>query len=1180
MADNNLLETYNPLYDVHLRQYFASPNMQKHLRSLGLLDSNGVPVAQGDNNVEGQLYARHQVMMDMMLRNRERVLMQLADLQKKLDAAEKVEIYRRIRSGLTNAEEFRRHHLTTRSFSRPARGRARDNADQKHQRRNSYDESELVKRVESDIDAAQNEYAQQHKSLYSRLAANAYKFAYLHKLDDRTLLNYKETLQRQLQKLERFREVSFGPHSVAKHQPNTQMSWFFRRRSLPSIKTADSTATSHKTAQRSVEQRNSKSANRQRAGKSVSPHRANKLATLSSQPTQQRKPKAKPAPRKLPPLPKQQSKAKTTSSSSSTGTQKLPPTAVVKPSKKREKEVENRASSGASVDKLPKIAVAGALAGGAALAGATLITSDPEPHPEISDTDVSRPETGSDALPSDAEQSIGTSPQPHSDIEPEFQQQTLAEELEQSTPKEEHSNQQMFNYAQDGQEDPPRNDSVVEDPIQKIESEPEEVTPVEEHIRHTRSVEESQPPESERSIEDGYSNNEEQAYMEPTSNENAYDSAIYSSDSNPLHDGHKLEETPRSEQLEDDNQSEATQNAEHSAFSPRSMNEDELSPHNDVQMEEERNETPMSKDSIEPVENEMIEPVSRFQQEEFNNEEFNNEEVNEQTPQQESRQFVEEESNLEQPYEKHSQMQTSVYHQKDEVENPESPNSQMQTSVYEQNNEIENPESPNSQMSKLLFAESESEPNLHYQTESFQEAPVETASEEHHADDRRFQQNFDLSNDNSIPVMEGESLRDSEDETQPVGGPLDGDSMTAVDNMHMEESPRQHFENYGEVTAHETDLPSGHEEDSQSHQFETQNAPLHEESYPSPPQSANNHLLVAQPSIEITPASDYSGSREHLERIGESTPEAPKTPSSASDQNDDSGHPTEHEGLDSDNHLADDPDMTPPSTGKPSDNHEDDIETIPPPVSHSPLTFGDEEEPNQEQYHLPESPDPNAHNTLIPDQHEDNALTVPDIDDQVPRDHVPEDEHEVDAPNEYSSNYDSQRGSVFEHQSNVDQQSQQSAPNTERSYEEEFPTPHPVEQNFEDEELHESEHDTNRNDEIHQNEHDHNGNQMHMETTYQHEYQNGHNEEIQNGEHHSDEEVFNNGVNGNHQNGESNGFQHEETGSLVRKSVGDEDALDSEKEETSSVIIHDSPETEHRKLEQTVDGQATGASQL
>lgn len=78
MADHNLLESYNPLYDVHLRQYFAQAHMQKHLRSLGLvsarrsgwserqclqLDSNGVPVAQNSttNNVEGQLYARHQV---------------------------------------------------------------------------------------------------------------------------------------------------------------------------------------------------------------------------------------------------------------------------------------------------------------------------------------------------------------------------------------------------------------------------------------------------------------------------------------------------------------------------------------------------------------------------------------------------------------------------------------------------------------------------------------------------------------------------------------------------------------------------------------------------------------------------------------------------------------------------------------------------------------------------------------------------------------------------------------------------------------------------------------------------------------------------------------------------------------------------------------------------------------
>ena len=44
------------------------------------------------------------------------------------------------------------------------------------------------------------------------------------------------SLRKQLAKLERFREVSFGPHTMAKHQPaQLQQSWFFRRRSLPSL---------------------------------------------------------------------------------------------------------------------------------------------------------------------------------------------------------------------------------------------------------------------------------------------------------------------------------------------------------------------------------------------------------------------------------------------------------------------------------------------------------------------------------------------------------------------------------------------------------------------------------------------------------------------------------------------------------------------------------------------------------------------------------------------------------------------------------------------------------------------------------------------------------------------------------------------------------------------------------
>lgn len=36
-----MLENYNPLYDVHLRQYFALPHMQKHLKDLGLVSGLG-----------------------------------------------------------------------------------------------------------------------------------------------------------------------------------------------------------------------------------------------------------------------------------------------------------------------------------------------------------------------------------------------------------------------------------------------------------------------------------------------------------------------------------------------------------------------------------------------------------------------------------------------------------------------------------------------------------------------------------------------------------------------------------------------------------------------------------------------------------------------------------------------------------------------------------------------------------------------------------------------------------------------------------------------------------------------------------------------------------------------------------------------------------------------------------
>ncbi|KAI6243143.1 hypothetical protein M3Y99_00137700 [Aphelenchoides fujianensis] len=509
MADHSLLESYNPLYDVHLRQYFAQAHMQKHLRSLGLLDSNGVPVAQNSttNNVEGQLYARHQVMMDMMLRNRERVLMQLADLQKKLDAAEKVEIYRRIRSGVTNADEFRRMHLTTRSFSRPARGRARstDKADRGRRHSNSYDESELMKRIENESESAQSEYQQQHKSLYSRLAANAYKYQYLHKLDDRTLLNYKETLRKQLQKLERFREAAFGPHSVAKHQPNPQTSWFFRRRT-------------------------SKSAPRQRAGKSMSPPRQRLPPTVLSPQSQpsarpaQPKPK-KPSARKLPPIEKSAKKTKTTASSSESRSsagaqQKLPPTAVIRPSKKLEAketpEQANRSTSSASGDKLPALGAAAAVgvAAAAGAAGLGLSVSDPEPQPEVSDTDYSRPETeASGGLPSsDAEHTDGTSPQPHSDVEPEQPAEAAAPtppfDQGEKTPQEEETpqheetpvlvqlHQQQEVEIPEYQDEPQyeHHEEHHEEHFEEHREQPEHHDEEEEiHVRHTRAIH-SEPP--------------------------------------------------------------------------------------------------------------------------------------------------------------------------------------------------------------------------------------------------------------------------------------------------------------------------------------------------------------------------------------------------------------------------------------------------------------------------------------------------------------------------------------------------------------------------------------------------------------------------------------------------------------------------------------------------------------
>ncbi|UMM38939.1 hypothetical protein L5515_016198 [Caenorhabditis briggsae] len=239
MADN-LLDNYNPLYDIHLRQYFALPHMQKHLQKMGLLEST--------LNLNGdEVYARHHAMMDMMLKNREAQLIKMAELRKKLDAAEKVECCRRIRTG--QSPESYRQGKPSRSLSRNRAGQ-KSNGSGGRQRRysNSFEDRDFVQRIEErNADPLESNT----RDPYKRLSANAKRFNYLHKLDDSTLVAYKDNLKKQLQRLERFREISFGPHSVARQPPPPQTSWFFRRRSLPSL-TASAGGTALKEPLRSV----------------------------------------------------------------------------------------------------------------------------------------------------------------------------------------------------------------------------------------------------------------------------------------------------------------------------------------------------------------------------------------------------------------------------------------------------------------------------------------------------------------------------------------------------------------------------------------------------------------------------------------------------------------------------------------------------------------------------------------------------------------------------------------------------------------------------------------------------------------------------------------------------------------------------------------------------------------
>lgn len=592
-----------------------------------------------------------------------------------------------------------------------------------------------------------------------------------------------------------------------------------------------------------------------------------------------------------------------------------------------------------------------------------LVVSDSEPHPEMSDTDYSRPETDSDALPSDAEQSFGASPQPYSDVEPE-QHKEFVEEIHQepdATPKDD----RVFEYNQSHEE------PIVEDPIHK-----QHTSTIEEYDRHVRSVESQQP------TEDDYAQHEEQNYAEPNQHETPFDSAVYSRDSNPLHDEQRSEETPRSfnelqhhkSEEEEEIKSEGTHQEEYSAFSPHSMYEEVLP---------DRHLGGRNEITIEP---EIVEPMSHIETLAASHEEVKN------THPEEDIGHIEE--TIQERRERHESPDSQIHqsgHEEDEFpEHSESPIQQQHEENEDvdpiQHGEEESPYHKEVQQDEAVSSVEElkhidnytdqSESGPYHQTEDLSDLkPAETKPEE-----KEFQNNFSLSNDTFIPVMEGESLRDDDSEDdRSIPEPHSNDSLMAADGLPIESS--QPFDNYAQMVASEND--SIYQEDESDHESVHRVSTIHNDgneapNHSSPPTSANNAFLVAQPSIEVTPASDYSGSRENVDRLEETaTPEISNTPSSNSDYNDDSGHPTEHDGLHSEENEHN---VTSSLTGTFGEHHDE-------------FKRGDvheeEEKTHQEHYHLPESPDPNAHNIVIPEQHEESGLTVPDEEELVPRDHLP-----------------------------------------------------------------------------------------------------------------------------------------------------------------------------------------------
>uniref|UniRef100_A0A0N5BR17 Bromo domain-containing protein n=1 Tax=Strongyloides papillosus TaxID=174720 RepID=A0A0N5BR17_STREA len=200
------MEYYNPLLDTHLRGYLEKPCMRRHLKFLGLDDGE-------DSHSKNDIYSRHQHMMALLNRNKERHLAQLSDLSKKLEAVEKVETYRRIKkNGL-----LKNPHVRT--LKRPM---------------TSHDRA-VIERIESNY-RNNNEMKTRYKNVYEKLFSQSDKYNYLHKLDDLTLSEYKESLKNQVIKMEKIRDLTpWNTNPVMKHFNSSETSWFFKPKSLPNL---------------------------------------------------------------------------------------------------------------------------------------------------------------------------------------------------------------------------------------------------------------------------------------------------------------------------------------------------------------------------------------------------------------------------------------------------------------------------------------------------------------------------------------------------------------------------------------------------------------------------------------------------------------------------------------------------------------------------------------------------------------------------------------------------------------------------------------------------------------------------------------------------------------------------------------------------------------------------------